>query len=411
MPFTRGLPVQRLVAFGWGCLLAIHQDVSGLGIRIADQDPLATARGNAFVATADNPSAIYYNPAGLTQLKGRQVRAGVYGIQLKSEFTSPAGAKVETKDRPQGVPQFFYGERLTDLPLAWGLGVYSPYGLGIEWPEGAPFRAMFGRIAYFSINPAVAWEVLPGLSLGAGATFNYAETDLRQMIFPGGPAAGLRNHFTGDDWDLGFNAGLLWRVNEQHSLGVNYRHATTIKFNGTSENAGFGAPASSPASVSFPFPRNLVLGWSWRPTPRWNVEFNADWTEWDRVGTLVLQQGAAVGGPTAFPFNWTSSWFYEWGVTRAFDGGWRVSGGYIFSENSVPDATFNPLVPDSDRHIFSLGTGRTQGRWNWDVAYQLAWGPGRTVAGNALVFPVGATANGRFTFLSHALTLSAGYEF
>src|SRR5687768_12191734 len=39
-----------------------------LGIRIADQDARATARGNAFTATADNPSAIYYNPAGITQL-------------------------------------------------------------------------------------------------------------------------------------------------------------------------------------------------------------------------------------------------------------------------------------------------------------------------------------------------------
>ncbi|MHB8523020.1 MAG: hypothetical protein ACYDH9_20000 [Limisphaerales bacterium] len=43
----------------------------GLGIRIADQDAEATARGNAFAATADNPSAIYYNPAGITQLDGQ----------------------------------------------------------------------------------------------------------------------------------------------------------------------------------------------------------------------------------------------------------------------------------------------------------------------------------------------------
>ena len=41
-----------------------------LGIRILHQDPDATARGEAFTATADKPSAIYYNPAGLTQLEG-----------------------------------------------------------------------------------------------------------------------------------------------------------------------------------------------------------------------------------------------------------------------------------------------------------------------------------------------------
>jgi len=51
--------------------------VFGLGIRIADQDPATKVRGNAFTATADNPSAIYYNPAGITQLEGNNVSVGV----------------------------------------------------------------------------------------------------------------------------------------------------------------------------------------------------------------------------------------------------------------------------------------------------------------------------------------------
>src|SRR3989442_15758387 len=51
-------------------LLASAASVCALGIRIPNQDAEANARGNAFVATADNASAIYYNPAGITQLKG-----------------------------------------------------------------------------------------------------------------------------------------------------------------------------------------------------------------------------------------------------------------------------------------------------------------------------------------------------
>lgn len=51
--------------------------VHGSGVRIAQQDAAAVAQGNAFVATADNPSAIYYNPAGITQLEGQNFRSGL----------------------------------------------------------------------------------------------------------------------------------------------------------------------------------------------------------------------------------------------------------------------------------------------------------------------------------------------
>ena len=46
--------------------VAWTSDAAANGLRLSDQDAFATARGEAFVATADNPSAIYYNPAGIT---------------------------------------------------------------------------------------------------------------------------------------------------------------------------------------------------------------------------------------------------------------------------------------------------------------------------------------------------------
>ena len=55
------------------------------GLRLASQDGFASARGDAFVATADNPSAIYYNPAGITQLEGNNVRAGFMHL-LQHQF-------------------------------------------------------------------------------------------------------------------------------------------------------------------------------------------------------------------------------------------------------------------------------------------------------------------------------------
>ena len=129
---------------------------------------------------------------------------------------------------------------------------------------------------------------------------------------------------------------------------------------------------------------------------------------------MTLNQ--AVSGPVLLPFNWQNSLFYEWGVTRTFGNGYSVSGGYIYSENTVPEKSFTPVVPDSDRHIFSLGIGKKYSSWSWDAAYQLAYGPTRSVTGtapspNPFIPGLSESADGHYRFISHALTVSIGFNY
>src|SRR6184192_1221667 len=93
----------------FGMLLAawLPLTAGAVGFRMPNQDPEGIARGNAEAATADNPSAIYYNPAGITQLEGFQVRAGLYVISADSKFTSASGGNYETDASLQGVPQLY----------------------------------------------------------------------------------------------------------------------------------------------------------------------------------------------------------------------------------------------------------------------------------------------------------------
>src|SRR5512141_2677713 len=77
------------VAISLTILGFLRADTQAVGFRLPNQDPEAIARGNAFVATADNPSAIYYNPAGITQLEGNNLRAGIYFVSAGIDYTSP----------------------------------------------------------------------------------------------------------------------------------------------------------------------------------------------------------------------------------------------------------------------------------------------------------------------------------
>lgn len=393
--------------------LACTLPALGTGFRMPDQDAFATARGEAFAATADNPSAIFYNPAGITQLEGQQFRGGVFGIKTDSDFTSPAGLEYDNRHDLHAIPQLFYTYKSESLPLAYGLGLYSPFGLSNEWPDDTGFRSVGirGRLSYFTLNPVIAWEIRPGLSIAAGPMVNFVDTDLRQGFAT--PAAGLGDQlsFEGNGWAAGFNAGLLWKINSQFQFGLNYRSATTVDLKGdtTWNLLGLNPTASS----EWKFPQNIVAGLSFRPTPAWNLEFNVDWTDWNRLNTFVIQQQAVPGlpaNPLPLPFHWESSFYYEFGATRYLDNGWTVSGGYIYNENSVPDVTYNPLVADLDRHFWSVGVGHRGERLDFDVAYQFGYGPTRTVAGS-LVSPLGQSADGRYEFISHAIFITVGARF
>lgn len=378
----------------------------GLGLRVPDQDPKAIARGNAFTATADNPSAVYYNPAGITQAPGHNSSMGVNIVTLGSEREAN-GQTLSTRDKLHVLPQLFYTYGFTNAPFALGLGSYSPYGLGMEWPNNTPFRqtTIEGSMTYLTLNPVVAWKPLGTLSIAAGPTLNYGETELRNGKLPFSVFNGAdKIRFRGNDTAVGFNAGVLWQPLEQHSFGLTYRSATSMNFSGDVSAYIPGVVNSvTDASAKIDFPQQAVIGYSYRPTPKWNLEFDVDWTDWDSLNTVYLKP--ATGAATALPFNWRSSFMYEWGVTRYFDNGYSLSGGYMFSENSVPEKWFSPGIPDSDRHIFSVGIGKQYNRIRWDASYQFAYGPSRDISSTT------PGVSGNYTFLSNALAISVGLKF
>ena len=413
------------------CLVAIPFTVAimahGAAFDLPIQDAFATARGEAFAATADNPSAIYYNPAGITQLQGNNFRTGIYGIDVNLTYKSPSGSTYDNQKPLHAVPQFFYTYSFEELPLSLGLGVYSPFGLSSEWPQNTGFRTLGTQasITYATINPVIAWKIIPSLSVAAGLMVNYADLDLQQGLFwPTQPYDGFK--FTGSGWAVGYNLGVLWKPIEELSFGASFRSSSSINLNGSTRAFNNVATPSPPfpfsiptfsqgssASAEFSFPLNTIVGVSYRPTPHWNVEVDVEYTDWNTVNTVTISQSTpAPVLPAKIPLtlDWQSDWYYELGVTRYFDNGWHVSGGYLFEGNAVPDLHYAPLVGDQDRNFFSIGTGYTGKHFDFDIAYEFGYGPTRTVSGSTPSVS-GQTADGQYTFMSNAVAVSVGWHF
>jgi len=409
-------PMDRSRTRRWMVALAVallgYANCFGLGFRIPNLDAEATARGNAFVATADNPAAIGYNPAGISQLDGFYLQYGLHVISVNSEFRSPTGEESETDFEVQPVPALYGTYRSGDGPLTYGMGVYAPFGLGLEWPEENPFNTIAheGRLVYITLNPVVSYQVLPSLSIGVGPTINYSRVKIRQAL---GLTPNDEFKFGGEDVDFGFTAGIRWQPHEKWALGVSYRSQTSMDYRGTTwvdSIAPISGNAETKATVDYP--QIIIGGISFRPTPKWNIEANVDWTDWNRLNTVAFEgTGRLFGSDAVLPLHWHSSFLYEFGVTRYFDNGYFVSLGYFFSENSTSDTYFTPIVPDTDLHVGSIGFGYRGEHWRWAFSAQLITGPARTVENSVSGSLVGQSSDGDYQWFNQAINVSIGYHF
>ena len=377
------------------------------GTRVGFKDAFATARGNAFVATADNPSAVYYNPAGLTQLKGQDFSATAYLVEFQADYSSSlTGRTSSLKKETQLLPQFYYAWASADSRWALGLGYYAPFGLSTDWnnsPDLFEF-ATKNKETYTTFNPVFAWRVSDSFSIGGGVTFDHLKVDLnRGIIFSGvAPTGTFRFNASGDD--VGYNLGLRWQPADEHAFGLSYQAQTTFNVNGTSDLVPL--IAGEPAQASFAFPDVIIAGYSYRPTPEWNIEANIDWTNWDRFKAVTITKAS---GPVTLPFNWRSSYFYEIGATRYFNNGWSASAGLTYAENSVPDATFNPALPDANRLFWNAGVGYAQGPLRFMLTLQRASGSRTVNSGQRTL--AGSTPDGSYSTSINALSFSLDYRF
>ena len=215
-----------------------------------------------------------------------------------------------------------------------------------------------------------------------------------------------------DGWGVSYNLGVLYKPHEQVSLGLAFRGPATLDLNGQTEAQMAQVQPTATyrsAQARLPLPFKLICGLSYRPTPKWNFEFDADYTDWSALGTVTIHQGAPVTSlsiPRNVPmvYDWQSSWYYEFGATRYLPKGWSVSAGFILSQNSLPDNHYNPVVGDMDREFASVGAGYKVGRYHFDVAYQYGFAPIHVVS-------AGTPADGRYTFSTDAIALSVTTHF
>ena len=436
------------------CLLPTM--ASAGAFRIFDQSASGTAQGGAFAAQADDPSAIFFNPAGMTQLRGVQTSFGFMFIGGGTSYTSPAGATAHgdfggTIALP---PPFnlYMSANLKDLGfaalgnLSAGIGVVSPFGILYRYADDGPFSTAVTRqsLPLIDIKPTLAYKLSDQLSIGVGADiYTFASfwgsgqsvTKFNSSGGPGLPPPGTRMEVNGGDTAAGFNLSLLYTPfrNEDGkplaNVGFIYRSQATMHLTGNLlANGGLVADASTTLVLPQVFTGGISV-WPIRDRRHeWKLELDVDMTGWKSVRNtdVHLSNGATI----PFPQNWRNTYTtmigteYKWLGLEALPA-WEVAlrGGYWHSQTPIPDSSFLPTIPDADQHAVSVGMGflcKGGGRFlgviecgnaeggilrpkalGLDLAYQAIFYENRTVSGNLNPVAIPGVVNGTYQTTFH----------
>ena len=370
-----------------GSLLA-SSSAFALGFKNPDQDAAATGQGEAFVAQADTPGAVYYNPGGLTQIKGTQVSGGGYTTFRDIRFAG-AAASEELND-PAYTAHFYLSSDFGQEKWRFGFGLNIPYGNITDWGENSSFkyRVTKSTLMVRNYEPTIAYKFNDHISLGVGLNVYDGQTELNRHVLFSPFLPDGRFHFEGSGQAFGGTAGLLVTIDEHNSIGLTYRSPFAVDFHGHAivHNDPTGSLGRSPADAEIQFPQTAVAGYALRPTKKLKLEIDVEWTDWETLNQVKLHSpnaAFATDPNSTIPFSWKDSFFYEFGAQYLFDDHWTLRAGYIYSENTVPTDTFSPTLPDSNRHVFSAGVGYSAKRFDFALVYQYSLSADRNVTGSA----------------------------
>jgi len=418
------------------------------GFGVFTQGASGLGQANAVIAHPTGASSLYFNPALLNDVPGRQFEVGTTAILIDRTLAMNSGGKEETKDGWNFPANFYYSHQVTENFSA-GLGLFFPFGLSTEWDENYEGRYLgtFGEILSLNINPAMSVRLNSKLSVAAGLNMVYLDATIKRKInqadaytlfdlllsggtggalpAPSGPLDDIDQTLEADDWGLGYNLGLLCKFTDQISFGATYRSeidlsaAGTAKFTNVDPSMAVFFPDTA-ATADIVLPAQATFGLAYEPTEKFVIEIGARWEDWSSTSELRVDLDSAVLGTTSdiTPRNWRSTWSYNIGWQYQLFAKLALNAGYLYGKNAVPDSSFEPLIPDTDAHLLTLGMEWTAGPWLISSALGYETHADRNknnslgdAVGEALVGTPQPAANGKYESTIYLVGFSLGYRF
>jgi long-chain fatty acid transport protein len=406
---------KRMLIVVYGVMLLILWRASSSfasGFNLPDQSASALGMAGAFVGQADDPSAVWYNPAGMTQFDGARISAGAMIVYPVFTHENTDGTTDVAERVTHAVPHLFFTDQLNDR-LSFGIGVTSPFGLSINWSPTSETRyvSTFSSLNAFNINPNAAYKITDDLSMAIGVDyFRIFHTTLEKISSVAGVDETARLSGDGDGW--GANLALLYRVSEAASIGLSYRSRIKTDIHGTASINGPALSAAGSVNTSITLPDMLQAGVSHRISDSLTLNEEIDYTWWSTYDKLSVSSDNALFNQT-LEQQWRNSWAFRVGGQYKLDEQWKLRAGYFYDQTPVQQERFTTSIPDSNHQGVTAGAGYTTGRTTVDGAYKYARYNTRTVTNSQAddATPNPNALNGVYKTESHEALITVSYKF
>jgi len=362
-----------------------------------------------FTGVADDPSAIFYNPAGLVfQRQDFNFTIGGFYIWPTHEYVLPDGSTAQSKYN-SSVPQIFLSYRTSDK-VTVGFGAYAPYaGGGIDWKEedlGVPFKTVLG---IYTLTPTVAYQVSEKLSLGFNINLYRAVLDINTEIAPFMP---LKTEESGSALSAGF--GLMFRPNEKMGIGLGIRGPAKMKLSGKTS-----LPITIPdmgtvtldfsSETTFNLPWDIEVGFSYRLADNFLFSTSAQYTMWsalDKVEKTIKDIPITGTSTTEEQMDFKNILIWRTGIEYVLPQGIALRAAFGFDRSATPEETLDFRNIDVDKFTLLGGIGYRTGKMNIDFVYIYANGKEREKESTIFGLPLTEKYNLNVLILGLGVTFS-----
>ena len=360
---------------------------SAEGYQINTLSARQNGMGHTGTAMKLGAESMIFNPAGLGFLdKTLEFQGSVTGI-FAHATAKVNGVEYKTANDPSTPMAFNLGMSVYDN-FKVGVSFYTPYGSGINWGDNWPGAVLNQRVALkaFTFQPTLAWRIIPGLSVGAGAMVAFGNVNLDKGLVSetsmNTVLGAMGNDYRFSDTPasinlqgkaavtVGVNAGVMWDIDPRWTVGVSFRSKMNLKVKCGDASVRFanemarqilesqlGILDKANFKASMPAAAVLNAGVAYKPIDKLVLAFDAQWTGWSAYKSLDIE----FLSETLTPYNqyiaknYSNSWTFHLGAQYDLTNRFQLRAGMMVDTTPVSKTHYNPETPGMTKIEPSVG--------------------------------------------------------